>query len=102
MFAKYFLHVLFLIVTQSFGEIDAYRIQYRQQRKIMMGHIIRQGLHGKAAEICIEEYCQKEGIEDIEKFTAMTLTDLSMLHAGAIIGLGVTEKQFETCLVDKP
>jgi hypothetical protein len=38
------------LVKQSLGEIDAFRIQYRQQRKAIMGRVIKQGAHGAAAE----------------------------------------------------
>lgn len=90
------------VVKKSLGEIDAFRIQYRQQRKAIMGQVVRHGLHGSAAEELIESYCQEQGVEDIDKFTAMTLADLSTLHAGAIIGLGITEAQLETWLSAKP
>lgn len=90
------------VVKKSLGEIDAFRIQYRQQRKTIMGKIVKQGLHGKAAENLIESYCQEQEIEDIDKFTAMTLADLSTLHSGAIIGLSITEAQLETWLSSKP
>ena len=90
------------VVKKSLGEIDAFRIQYRQQRKAIMGQIVRHGLHESAAEELIESYCKEQGIEGIHKFTAMTLTDLSTLHAGAIIGLGITKAQLETWLSTKP
>ncbi len=90
------------VVKKSLGEIDAFRIQYRQQRKAVMGQIVKQSLHGSAAEELIESYCQEQGIEDIDKFTAMTLADLSTLHAGAIIGIGITEAQLEAWLSSKP
>jgi Fic/DOC family len=93
---------LYRVVKKSLGEIDDFRIQYRQQRKAVMGQIVRQGLHGKEAEEFIEIYCRKQNIEDIDKFTAMTLADLSSLHAGAIIGLGITEVQLNTWLSNKP
>lgn len=89
------------VVKKSLGEIDAFRIQYRQQRKAIMGQVVKHGLHGSAAEELIESYCQEQGVEDIDKFTAMTLADLSTLHAGAIIGLGITEAQLETWLSSK-
>jgi len=82
------------IVRKSLGEIDAFRIKYRQQRKTVMGQIVRQGLHGKEAEEVIETYCRKQKIENVDKFCAMALADLSSLHAGAIVGLGITEQQF--------
>ena len=81
------------VVKDSLGEIDAFRIQYRSQRKEIMGQIVKQKLHGSDAEQLINSYCQKNNIEDTDKFTAMTLADLSALHAGAIIGLGITEDQ---------
>ena len=81
------------VVKDSLGEIDAFRIQYRQQRKEVMGQIVKQKLHGNDAEQLINSYCQKNNIEDTDKFTAMTFADLSTLHAGAIIGLGITEDQ---------
>ena len=90
------------VVRKSLGEIDAFRIQYRQQRRAIMGQIVKQGLHGSAAEELIENYCQEQGIEDTDKFTAMTLADLSTLHAGAIIGLGITEAQLDAWLSSKP
>ena len=68
----------------------------------MMGEIIRRVLHGSAAEKLIENYCQDQEISDSDRFTAMTLADLSTLHAGAIIGLGITEMQLEKWLSSRP
>ena len=90
------------MVKKSLGEIDTFRIQYRQQRKAVMGQIVKQVLHGPKAEKLIEEYCQEQGIANIDKFTAMTLADLSTLHAGAIVGIGITESQLEAWLSSKP
>ena len=86
------------VVRKSLGEIDAFRIQYRQQRKDVMGQVVKQGLHGKQAEDFIENFCHEQGINDTDKFIAMTLAYLSTLHAGAITGLGITEAQFDAWL----
>jgi len=45
---------------------------------------------------------KEQRIENIDNFTAMALADLSTLHAGAIIGLGVTETEQEIWLSGKP
>ncbi len=90
------------VVRNSLGEIDAFRVQYRQQRKAIMGQIVRRDLHGSAAEKLIANYCQNQEIGDIDRFTAMTLADLSTLHTGAIIGLGITEAQLERWLSSRP
>ena len=90
------------LVRNSLGEIDAFRVQYRQQRKAIMGQIVRKDVHGSAAEKLIDEYCQDQGITDIDRFTAMTLADLSTLHTGAIIGLGITEAQLDMWLLSRP
>ncbi len=82
------------IVKQSLGEIDVFRIHYRQQRKEAMGLIIRDGLHDEAAEKGIVQFCAEKNIKEVDKFVAMTLADLSRLHAGAIIGLGISQAQF--------
>lgn len=89
------------VIKKSLGEIDPFRIQHRQQRKTVMGQIIRQALHAKAAEQWIENYCRDQAIDDVARFTAMTLSDLDVLHAGAIIGLGITEAQLETWRLDE-
>lgn len=90
------------IVKQSLGEIDTYRIKYRQQRKTIMGEIIRKNLHGNEAVQAIEVYCHEQHITDVSKFVAMTLADLDILHLGAIIGLGITETQLQSWLSSKP
>jgi len=90
------------VVKKSLGEIDVFRIQYRRQRKEVMGLVVVNGLHDQLAEGYIEDFCKQNGIAETAKFTAMTLTDLSTLHAGAIIGLGITEAQFEAWLSCKP
>jgi hypothetical protein len=89
------------VVKASLGEIDAFRIRYRQQRKDVMGLVVKQGLHGQQAEDFIENFCHEHGINETDKFTAMTLADLSTLHAGAIIGLGITEAQLNAWLENK-
>ncbi len=90
------------VVKQSLGEIDAFRIQHRQQRKEVMGLVVRDGLHGEAIEKHIEQYCADKEITEVDKFTAMTLADLSSLHTGAIIGLGISEAQLNAWLDAKP
>ena len=82
------------VVTESLGEIDTYRIEHRSNRKIAMGHIIRQKLDGAAANQYLEQYCQDNNIPSEDKFISMTLSDLAQLHEGSIIGLGITEKMF--------
>ena len=67
-----------------------------------MGLVVKNGLHASKAEDYIEIFCEKNGIDETAKFTAMTLADLSTLHAGAIIGLGITEAQLEAWLSSKP
>lgn len=90
------------VVKKSLGEIDVFRIQYRQQRKEVMGLVVKNGLHGKAIEEYVENFCKQNDIDETAKFTAMTLADLSTLHAGAIIGLGITEAQLDAWLSGKP
>lgn len=83
------------VVKESIGEIDAFRIQYRQQRKEVMGQVVRNNLHGLDVETHIEDYCRENKIEERDKFVAAALADLGSLHAGAIIGLGITQGQFD-------
>ena len=82
------------VVTESLGEIDTYRIQHRADRKIAMGHIIRQKLDDVAVNQYLEQYCRDNNISSEDKFISMTLSDLALLHEGSIIGLGITEKMF--------
>lgn len=89
------------VVKKSIGEIDAYRIQTRQQRKSVMGAVVRQGLHGTDAEAVIERYCKEHAIIQVERFSAMALADLSALHAGAIVGLGISEAQLEAWIAGR-
>lgn len=91
----------YAVTKKSLGEIDAFRIQYRQQRKEIMGLIVKKCVHGKKAENLIEDFCKQHKVNDVAKFTAMTLADLSTLHAGAIIGLGITETQLNKWLEKK-
>lgn len=90
------------VIKKSLGEIDVFRIQYRQQRKKIMGQIIKECLHGNKVTELIEDFCHKHNIQNVAKFTAMTLADLSTLHTGAIIGLSITEAQFKKWLEKKP
>lgn len=60
-----------------------------------MGRVVKSGLHGPAAERVIQDFCAENSIEEVAKFTAMTLADLAALHVGAIVGLGITQAQFE-------
>lgn len=61
--------------------------------KEVMGLVVKKGWHGKKSENLIEDFCQQQNIKNVAKFTAMTLADLSTLHAGASVGLGITEAQ---------
>ena len=83
------------LAKESVGEIDAFRVMYRQQRKEAMGRVVRDGLHGEEAEALLVDYCRELSIPERDKFVAMTLADLDALHAGAIAGLGITEAQLD-------
>lgn len=67
-----------------------------------MGGVIREGLHGEAIEKYIEQHCADSDMTEIDKFKAITLADLNSLNAGAIIGLGISEAQFNAWLDTKP
>lgn len=89
------------VVKQSFGEIDPFRIHYRQQRKEVMGMVIRAGIHDDEAATYIRTFGENAGITEIDKFVAMTLADLNALHSGGIVGLGITELQLNKWLSTK-
>jgi hypothetical protein len=82
------------VVKESLGEIDVYRIKHRADRKIAMGHIIRQKFDEVAASQYLEQYCLNNNIPSVDKFISMALSDLAQLHEGSIIGLGITEQIF--------
>jgi len=67
-----------------------------------MGQIVKRGLHNQEVEDLIETFCSTQNIEDVDRFTAMTLVDLSTLHSGAIISLGVTEAQLDDWISGRP
>ncbi|MCY4275652.1 MAG: Fic family protein [Gammaproteobacteria bacterium] len=90
------------LAKQSLGEIDSFRIQYRQQRKEVMGMVIRDVLHGNDIEIHIEKYCTDRNIKEVDKFMAMTIADLNSLHEGAIVGLGISITQLNAWLDNRP
>lgn len=82
------------VVSESLGEVDVYRIQHRVERKIAMGHIIRQKLDNNSAIQYLESYCRDNNIPSEDKFISMTCSDLAQLHEGAIVGLGITQQMF--------
>lgn len=75
--------------------IDAYRIRYRKAKKEIMGKIVRNCISGNDMKTVIEHYCDKQKIEDKDKFVTMTLDELNKLHIGALLGIHVTEEMFE-------
>lgn len=83
------------VVKESLGEIDAYRIQHRAARKEAMGQVIRGNIGNEKLNEFLRGYCRENSIELPDKFIAMTAADLEQLHAGAIIGLGITEEMFK-------
>ena len=60
-----------------------------------MGVIIKKNLHAQEAVKQIEIFCHDHNIPNSDKFISITLVDLEKLHVGAIVGLGVTENEFE-------
>jgi len=82
------------VVKESLGEIDAYRVQHRADRKNAMGHIIRQKFEELEASQYLEQYCIDNNVPSVDKFISMALSDLAQLHEGSIIGLGITEQIF--------
>ena len=82
-------------VRDSLGEVDEFRVRYRRQRKECIGEIIRKNLHGSNIEEFTYKYCQKNQINQQDRFVTMIITQLDMLHSGAIVGMGISESQFE-------
>ena len=74
--------------------VDAFRVRYRKQRKECMGEIIRQNIHGQKIEDFTRDYCWQHKISQEDKFIAIVITELDALHSGAIVGIGVSESQF--------
>lgn len=81
--------------------IDTFRIEYRQQRKDVMGQIVKKTLRGVDAERLIEVYCRENKIEEADCFAAMTLADLKTLHSGAIAGLGISEEELQNWMENR-
>ena len=88
------------VVKTSLGEIDTYRVQYRAARKEIMGHIIRDQIPTDNIDEVIVVYCEKNSIINPDKFITMVVHDLTHLHSGAIIGLGITEAVFDAWKAD--
>lgn len=75
--------------------VNVYRFVNRKPRKLAMGHVIREGLHNADVTEFLTNFCKENEIEEPEKFIAMTITDLEILHDGMIVGLGITEAMFK-------
>lgn len=90
------------LVKGSLGEIDPFRIKYREQRKAIMGRIVRDGLHGNAADHAIREFCEANGITELDKFIAMTKAELETLHDGMIWSIRVSEAQLKAWQEARP
>lgn len=86
---------MYSVVKDSIGTIDPLRIKYREPRKLIMGRIVCELLHGAAAEKAIREFCHESGIEEVEPFVAMTLAELAVLHDGMIWNIRVSKAQLE-------
>lgn len=83
------------VVKDSLGDIDPHRLKYREQRKLIMGRIVREKLHGGAAVDEIRRFCKANAIEETEKFIAMTVAELGNLHDGMIWSIRVSAEQLK-------
>lgn len=73
---------------------DRVRVQYRQQRRELIKHIILNGLHGNE----IDDYVNSEAVKfveplDILQFARNIQEDLEQLAPSNIIGIGITIQQ---------
>lgn len=82
------------MVEKSLGRIDPHRVIYRNQRKMIIGQIIRDMVVGDDIAVRLEQFCEENKIEEVDKFVAVALVELDRLHTGAIMSLGVTEGMF--------
>ncbi len=89
------------VVQDSLGQVDSFRIQFRNERKEVMGQIIKNGLYDDKARFWMEKYCQNHDITDQDKFVAMILTDMNSLHEGNIVGMGVTLSELKKWIQEK-
>jgi len=82
------------VVEKSLGGIDAHRVIYRKQRKMIIGQIIRDMAVGDDILVRLEQFCEENQITEVDKFVAVALVELDRLHTGAIMSLGITEGMF--------
>ena len=81
------------VVKDTPGAIDAFRVEYRQQRKDVMRQIAKKALRGVDVDRLIEAYCHKNNIEEADRFAAITLADLKTLYSGTIAGQGISAEE---------
>ncbi|MFT5880563.1 MAG: Fic family protein [Moritella sp.] len=91
----------YTVVKASLGQIDVYRVKFRRERKEALGDIIREMLTGHEIESSLENYCDKNQIDEKDKFISIAIAELNNIHSGAIIGLGITEGMFNAWLKKK-
>ena len=84
-------------VMDNVGEVDPFRVQYRNERKRAVTAVILAGLKITECESFIEDWSKTEvAEEDRERFTAHVLVELGRMHEGSLAGHGVTLSQFQS------
>lgn len=83
-------------VTAQVLNVDRIRILYRDQRRKIMGDIIRNKLHDTAAKAYIVSHAQQLiPPNDCAEFIAVMEEDLALLTFPRVAGLGITRGEFE-------
>lgn len=86
-------------VTVEAINFDPVRVQYRQQRREIIRHIILHQLHGPSAEKFIESELVKTVQPDDQAQVSRNIhEDLEQLGVHSMVGLGVTPEELEAWL----
>lgn len=79
---------------------DRVRVQYREQRRALVRHIILEHLHGEAALNYVESQAKHiAAAEDVSQFIQNARDDLATLGPEQLPGLGVTQKELQAWMV---
>lgn len=82
------------VTIEAIG-FDRVRVQYRQQRREIIRHIVSSKLHGVKMSKYIQSESEKIDENDQKQFIRNIEDDLEQLGPQSIIGVGITLKQVE-------
>lgn len=82
-------------IKQSLGEPDPFRLKYREEMRVIISNIVRNGIGKEGAALFVKKEAEKIPENDRNKFIEAIETEILVLHEGNFARYRISPSEFK-------